>query len=40
LLLSFLKVGRPVLSRETIFKVLPALLLLMMIFFVIGFKYG
>ena len=40
LLLSFLKAGRPILSRETIFKVLPVLLLLMTICFVAGFKYG
>lgn len=40
LLLSFLKVGRPILSRETIFKVLPGLLLLMTLCFVIGFRYG
>lgn len=40
LLLSFLKAGRPILSRETIFKVLPGLLLLMTLCFVAGFKYG
>lgn len=40
LLLSFLKAGRPILSRETILKVLPGLLLLMTICFVAGFKYG
>ena len=40
LLLSFLKTGRPVLSRETILKVMPGLLLLMTICFVAGFKYG
>jgi len=40
LLLSFLKTGKPILSRETIFKVLPGLLLLMTICFVAGFKYG
>ena len=40
MLLSFLKTGRPILSRETIFKVLPSLLLLMTICFVAGFKYG
>jgi hypothetical protein len=40
LLLSFLKVGRPILSRETILKVLPGLLLLMTLSFVIGFKFG
>ena len=37
LLLSFLKAGRPILSRETILKILPALLLLMTICFVAGF---
>lgn len=40
LFLSFLKTGRPILSRETIFKVLPSLLLLMTICFVAGFKFG
>ncbi len=40
LLLSFLKTGRPILSRETILKILPGLLLIMTIFFVTGFKYG
>ena len=40
LLLSFLKVGKSILSRETILKVLPGLLLLMTLCFVIGFRYG
>lgn len=40
LLLSFLKTGRPILSRETILKVLPGLLLLMTACFVTGFKFG
>jgi hypothetical protein len=40
LLLSFLKAGRPILSRETILKVLPGLLLLMTFCFVVGFRYG
>jgi len=40
LLLSFLKMGKPILSRETIFRVLPGLLLLMTVCFVAGFKYG
>ncbi len=40
LLLSFLKTGRPILSRETILKVLPGLLLLMTACFVAGFKLG
>ena len=37
LLLSFLKTGRPILSRDVILSVLPALLLLMTISFVAGF---
>jgi hypothetical protein len=37
LLLSFLKAGKPILSRETIFRVLPGLLLLMTAAFVAGF---
>jgi hypothetical protein len=37
LLLSFLKTGRPILSRATILKVLPVLLLLMTAAFVSGF---
>ena len=40
LLLSFLKAGKPILSREIIFKALPGLLLLMTICFVAGFKFG
>ncbi len=40
LLLSFLKAGHPILSRETIFRVLPGLLLLMTACFVTGFKFG
>lgn len=40
LLLSFLKAGKPILSRETIFKVLPGLLLLMTTCFVAGFRLG
>ena len=40
LLLSFLKAGKPILSRETILKVLPGLLFLMTACFVIGFKFG
>ena len=40
LLLSFLKTGKPILSREMIFKILPGLLLLMSICFIVGFKYG
>ena len=38
LLLSFLKAGKPILSRETILKILPGLLLLMTICFVAGFR--
>ena len=37
LLLSFLKTGRPILSREAILTVLPRLLMLMTIAFVAGF---
>lgn len=37
LLLSFLKVGYPILRRETILRILPALLLLMTTAFVTGF---
>lgn len=40
LLLSFLKAGKPILSRETILKILPGLLLLMTICFVAGFAFG
>ena len=40
LLLSFLKTGHPILSKETILKILPGLLFLMTLCFVIGFKYG
>ena len=40
LLLSFLKAGRPILSRETILGVLSGLLLLTTACFVAGFKYG
>ena len=39
LLLSFLKAGKPILSREMILKVLPGLLLLMTACFVVGFSY-
>lgn len=37
LLLSFLKAGRPILSRENIFKILPGLLLVMTAAYVAGF---
>jgi len=37
LLLSFLKTGRPILSRNAILSILPGLLLLMTIAFVVGF---
>jgi hypothetical protein len=40
LLLSFLKTGRPILSRETILRIFPRLLLFMTACFVAGFKYG
>lgn len=40
LLLSFLKTGKPILSRETIMKLFPILLLLTTAFFVAGFKFG
>jgi hypothetical protein len=38
LLLSFLKAGKPILSRTTILRILPGLLLLMTLSFVIGFS--
>jgi hypothetical protein len=40
LLLSFLKAGRPIVSRAVILRVLPGLLLLMTAAFVAGFRYG
>jgi hypothetical protein len=40
LLLSFLKTGRPILSRRVILSMLPGLLLLMSIAFVAGFALG
>lgn len=40
LALSFLKAGKPVLSKELILKILPVILFLMTLCFVIGFKYG
>ena len=40
LLLSLLKTGQATLSRNTIMKVLPGLLLLMTAAFVVGFSYG
>jgi hypothetical protein len=40
LLLAFLKTGKPLLSRETILAILPALLLLMTSAFVIGLAFG
>jgi hypothetical protein len=40
LLLAFLKTGRPILSKGTILKVLPFLLLLMTAFLVAGFSLG
>lgn len=40
LLLSFLKAGKPVLTKATILKILPGLLLVMTICFVVGFALG
>jgi hypothetical protein len=40
LLLSFLKTGKPILSREMILRLFPTLLLLTTAFFVAGFKFG
>jgi len=40
LLLSFLKTGKPILSKETILRLFPILLLLTTAFFVAGFKFG
>lgn len=40
LLLSFLKAGKPILSREWILKIFPGLLLFMTICFVAGFMFG
>lgn len=40
LLLSFLKTGRPLISREAILRVFPALLLLMTASFVAGFAFA
>ncbi|MBE0670491.1 MAG: hypothetical protein IH588_07880 [Anaerolineales bacterium] len=40
ILLSFLKTGKPILSRDTIMRVFPILLLLTTALFVAGFKYG
>jgi len=40
ILLSFLKAGKPVLSRDTILKILPGLLFLMTFAFVTGFALG
>jgi hypothetical protein len=37
LLLSFLKTGKPIVSRESILRILPGILLLMTLAFVIGF---
>jgi hypothetical protein len=39
-LLSFLKTGRPILSKDTILRVLPGLWLIMTACFVAGFKFG
>jgi hypothetical protein len=40
LLLSFLKTGKPILIRATIFKILPSLLLASTFCFIVGFKFG
>jgi hypothetical protein len=40
LLLSFLKTGKPILSRDTIMRLFPILLLLTTALFVAGFKFG
>lgn len=40
LLLSFLKTGKPILSRDTIMKLFPILLLLTTALFVAGFKFA
>jgi len=40
LLVSFLKTGKPILTKETILKILPALWLVMTACFVAGFKFG
>lgn len=40
LLLSFLKAGKPILSKELILKILPVILFLMTLCFVVGFGYG
>ena len=40
LLLSFLKAGKPILSKETIYRIFPGLLFLATICFVAGFKFG
>ena len=40
LLLSFLKVGKPLLSKETIFTLLPVILFLMTLCLVAGFRYA
>jgi hypothetical protein len=40
LALSFLKAGKPILSKELIFKILPVILFLMTLCFVVGFGYG
>jgi len=40
LLLSFLKTGKPILSRDTIMRLFPILFLLTTAFFVAGFKFG
>lgn len=40
LLLSFLKTGKPILSRQTVLQILPGVLFLMTVCYVIGFMFG
>jgi len=40
LLLAFLKTGKPILSRQTILIILPAVLFLMTVCYVVGFMFG
>lgn len=40
LLLSFLKTGKPILSRQTVLRILPAVLFLMTVCYVLGFMFA
>jgi hypothetical protein len=40
LLLSFLKLGRPILSRLRVLQILPSLLLVTTVLFAAGFRFG